>query len=1133
MKTPFRQSSQITGQTLVSSIAHLFASLAMLDLRVLLRFVLVVSTFFVTAPTYAGPVILGGDDLTQHGSVLNGANRDGWLYIQKAVDNILNTPGNITRVGNDGSIVALGSSKPAAIPLTDNSSGDAGIGIGSAARVLGKSVFYYNGATEVNAFFTALENGTVNPAMIWIAGNDGFNDLDTQEGSALLANAIKINDFVASGGGLMSHALEYRWLTALLPGITINISCFIPAMLTTAGIAAFPGVTNANISAGPCHNTFAGDLGGLEVLARDTLGRQMIIGGGTGTRITPPPSLTNVRLIETLSNLNIELDTTSFSTPPFSITPNGDTTLIEWRFDKFPANLDKSLAFEALLKNPKAGENRLVSRSLELLYTDINGNPVRTELGPQYVAVLASAYQISTATDKPIYNANESVQIATTIKNIGGIVGVVFARLSIQDTKGTTVASLGSHPAQTLAAGENKILNGINYLTNSTYTGNYKVFAELLDVNGAVIVVASAPFSIGTSSETIGASITADKIAYAPFDLVRIRDRVSNKTSNQMLDGLTAITTIYKPDGSVLFTQTAPTGQLTPASFKDINYDAQLSASPIGKYRATLSIRNSSASEVAFSETSFNVLSTADTGIGLTATLLAVPKPVPQSDPIILSTNIVNSGNTDVSNLQSTLVIVDTVTGLIVKEWPYSISVALGGSITNAFSWTTDGAVPGRTYLAILSLISAGEKKVLAQESFVVTEPPVKLNVVQDIARQNRVLTLLSCKPLGVEDPTCVAKRKTVVSTYLTSLGLTHLVTTDEASFREAFRSGVYNVYWISGGAEKLMGTLAEEVREAVYRGDSLLLDGVHDQRNGLLDKVVGVTYRGKLAQTNPTITLAGGLFAANQLPAQGTPLKLELAGGTVEATLDSNPVIVSKSYGLGRGLLMGFDLVASIENQPIAWREIMGSTFTYLLPPLPTTNLTGDYLPINTTITNLAKAVDLEVAIHLPAGTTIVNITPAAVLDINGQPVWRFLLDKDQTKSLSLALRLPATSGSNNIDTIVSSIRNNLTKIYGNYPLTVVTETGADIANRVTLNLQSISFATVQEQQARDRAVLSINSSRILFVGAKFEDSIRALLSAIGDLEKITSISLTEQKIEIDRLIQESELKWYVSLHP
>lgn len=68
----------------------------------------------------------------------------------------------------------------------------------------------------------ALANGGTNPAIIWLAGTDVTNSLDSAEGQALTAHAQQLADFVNSGGGLMSHGhgpIAYGWLTALLPSL--------------------------------------------------------------------------------------------------------------------------------------------------------------------------------------------------------------------------------------------------------------------------------------------------------------------------------------------------------------------------------------------------------------------------------------------------------------------------------------------------------------------------------------------------------------------------------------------------------------------------------------------------------------------------------------------------------------------------------------------------------------------------------------------------------------------------------------------------------------------------------------------------------------------------------------------------
>lgn len=64
-----------------------------------------------------------------------------------------------------------------------------------------------------------------------------------------------------------------------------------------------------------------------------------------------------------------------------------------------------------------------------------------------------------------------------------------------------------------------------------------------------------------------------------------------------------------------------------------------------------------------------------------------------------------------------------------------------------------------------------------------------------------------------------------------------------------------------------------KELREAVWRGDSLVMDGEHDDRNQLLHAVVGVKSRGKLGRTNLTTAVpAGSVFPEGSVQALGRP---------------------------------------------------------------------------------------------------------------------------------------------------------------------------------------------------------------------------------------------------------------------
>lgn len=223
-----------------------------------------------------GPVILGGDDLTDHGGLEGetGAAEEGWIYIEAAVANIKAKVGR----ANDGSIAVVGSADPG--PLVPGMCCDAGAAIKNAAEQNGMTVRYFDTVAEINAGFAAIANGSYNPAILHISGTGAGNDIDEcndgdpaneqTDGEAITANAQVINTFVNQGGGLLSHSDCYDWVTALIPGL-IAVSDEgaggAPVALTAAGQAAFPGITNEMMSAGPWHNHFQGDLGGLEVLA--------------------------------------------------------------------------------------------------------------------------------------------------------------------------------------------------------------------------------------------------------------------------------------------------------------------------------------------------------------------------------------------------------------------------------------------------------------------------------------------------------------------------------------------------------------------------------------------------------------------------------------------------------------------------------------------------------------------------------------------------------------------------------------------------------------------------------------------------------------------------------------------------
>ena len=269
----------------------------------------VVALSFITTGAVAGPILIDGTDAEEHGSFNGTVNINGWEYFQRGFENLLPQVGNANNVA-----VCLG--------CTANTQSAFASAFDQATKPAGWTRETLDGATAITDFFAGTLTRTLaNTGLIYIpTGGNTAGGIIAAELGVINANAAALNTFVAGGGGLFAHgegntgAASWGWLTTLLPGIIAtesgggaNLS------LTAAGIAAFPGLSNADVNAGtPWHNHFSGNFGGLQVLVQDTSGRAVVIGGGAGTVIAcgqpgQPPCTTNVPEPESLSLLGLGL----------------------------------------------------------------------------------------------------------------------------------------------------------------------------------------------------------------------------------------------------------------------------------------------------------------------------------------------------------------------------------------------------------------------------------------------------------------------------------------------------------------------------------------------------------------------------------------------------------------------------------------------------------------------------------------------------------------------------------------------------------------------------------------------------------------------------------------------------------
>lgn len=783
------------------------------------------------------------------------------------------------------------------------------------------------------------------------------------------------------------------------------------------------------------------------------------------------------------------------------------------------------------------------------------------------LSALAVNLGLTVSTDKAVYAARDPAVFTGVVSNRGSFGRDVTVRFTVLDALQQTVDTLSPSNPVTIPPGAQRSLTA-PWNTGTYAVGNYTVLATLYDAQNAKVAQSQAAFRITStvSGGPVSATLVTDKTSYLPTDTVNVTDRITNLAQNQSQSNLSATTTLYRPDSSVLWTQTATMAQLLPSASKDFNYSVNLALGAAGVYRALLSVKDATGLEVATASTSFTVRPS--TGSDLSATIVANPASTVVGNTVVISATALNQGNVDLANLPLTVSIVDPVAQTVLASWPYTATIAQGKTFAMAATWKAVGSGPSNTYVAVLSATVGGKNQTLASTNIVVTEPPIKLDITQNTLRQGRLLVLLSCRNgedhyseqhgidvrdnrPGEDDDHCNTARATFLNGLLTSAAIPHLVTTNLSDFTYALRSGQYNLYWISGGADKLNDGLALEIREAVNRGDGLLVDGIHDERNKLLDEVVGLDYRGKLSAVNQPITFTLAPLTGATLQTTGRALKLNLGNGTLVARFptgigchdcedkderngtskNDNTAIAGYAYGRGKGVIMAFDLIGSIQNHAAdpRWITAIQLAFDFLTPQAPSPYTSAAYAAVRTTVANRASsAVDLSVVHTLPTGAKALAGEPVATIAANGlQAQWNFNLSAGQSKDLTLYLRLPAGTANYTLGTAVSSVLNGKTTLYGNYPLALQVSAASApvVTTKLLADLNALTFTSSnKDRQARDQAVRSLQDA---IAQSRPERAITNLLDAVDKLNAITTRDMGAYRLQIDRWLQELALQW------
>ena len=158
--------------------------------------------------------------------------------------------------------------------------------------------------------------------------------------------------------------------------------------------------------------------------------------------------------------------------------------------------------------------------------------------------------------------------------------------------------------------------------------------------------------------------------------------------------------------------------------------------------------------------------------------------------------------------------------------------------------------------------------------------------------------------------------------------------------------------------------------------------------------------------------------------------------------------------------------------------KDLLSNTLALVKPPLPADMWPRSGLaPVIITLQNYGTAADVQLEVNLPTGSVATDILPAVTTSTASKITWRVSLAAGQTKTYTLNLRLPSSTGATT--TLVKLFRVDgtvLTETYAN-AIAVITEGGDLIRSPLVADLNALAL-TGAPKTARDTAVQFINSA-------------------------------------------------------
>lgn len=664
---------------------------------------------------------------------------------------------------------------------------------------------------------------------------------------------------------------------------------------------------------------------------------------------------------------------------------------------------------------------------------------------------------IGVATDVTVFGPDSPVQLMAVVTNTSAIPGEFLAELRVEDTQGTLIQSYPPQAVGPLAGGAAINLNDV-WNTASYQAGTYRLHGLLTDLDGQLIDEAQSLFEIRHSVDNLPLATlrtTTDQPVYHTSDTAQLNNLARNLSGNTQIRDAGLRIRVTNAAGDELFTHQQTLGELPSSAFRDTITPYSFTHAVEGHYTVTGELTDASGNLLATSQAQYEVV--ADLQKDLTGTVTAQLKIVQRGQTQTCTDVLTYTGSQALNGqpLRQLLVNLDSAETLTSNDT--TIDMSPGATESLIRSVATNDLSEG-IYSCVIQAMMAGEWITLGHDSFSLTVPPIAIHGTLEQATLPRLLVLLDdnspCSvdddsnegddddhdccgnsidrdPHGPSNAPLLSEQRSMLEALLTAQGYSYTIVSDSAAFAEQFLSGAYNTYALFSEQVKLSETIQKALREAVYRGEGLLVAGDHDHRNHNLYDALGINYRGKKPNANAVEMSDSDLSGPQELALQleEKVINAELSNATRAGHFlfsgnhtDTVHAVTVNPYGEGLAVHVSYDLLAEVTLADLTGlhADLISSSLATITPEIDLPQL-GSSIPILLTVTNQGMATPGQAIITLSQGIALID-SGNAVQQPNGSIIWPFDLQASEVSDLMLWLQPLSDQSDLRIDALIQT---------------------------------------------------------------------------------------------------------------